>query len=385
MNIIDGLSEHPTQESINENRCCCVCKADWNQTGPECSHCKVGVLLDELIVDRVTFRVLKVLQSQCRPMKEWVKNTTPEYVEVFEQIEQRAGLFFEALESERQERNMASRLWRIHLDLLNDLDELNQCKATIRLVHEGEDLTVMTDDELNAVVQPFDIVSRFHEHSAKQAMALGDLRRAKNTLTYLRNQNQERQEAKNGSDTCMVCLSNFGDSERAVLKCGHIFHYSPCLEKLRSVSGDICCPLRCKDKTKHTEVLIATEKRNDDGSLSQRDVKGSWGTKVTRLVGDVLDVRDQGEKCIVFSQWDDMLDICEKALIENRVSCSRPSSSKSLGNALTTFRSGDCTVFLLNVKSGGEGLTITEATHVFLVEPLLNHGLDSQGKHNVYV
>jgi hypothetical protein len=34
---------------------------------------------------------------------------------------------------------------------------------------------------------------------------------------------------------------------------------------------------------------------------------------------------------------------------------------------------------LLNVKNGAEGLTLVEATHVFMVEPLLNCGLDSQG------
>ena len=32
----------------------------------------------------------------------------------------------------------------------------------------------------------------------------------------------------------------------------------------------------------------------------------------------------------------------------------------------------------MNVKNGAEGLTITEANHVFLVEPILNCGLDMQ-------
>jgi hypothetical protein len=64
-----------------------------------------------------------------------------------------------------------------------------------------------------------------------------------------------------------------------------------------------------------------------------------------------------------------------------------------------------CAVLMLNVKNGAEGLTLvgrswsgskllisrallicffftsSEATHVFMIEPILNAGLDSQGTH----
>jgi len=50
--------------------------------------------------------------------------------------------------------------------------------------------------------------------------------------------------------------------------------------------------------------MIASDKNKKDGSRSRRTVKGSWGTKVERLVGDLLDVIDIGEKSIVFSQWE---------------------------------------------------------------------------------
>jgi E3 ubiquitin-protein ligase SHPRH len=177
-----------------------------------------------------------------------------------------------------------------------------------------------------------------------------------------------------------VCLSGF-DGDRAVLRCGHSFHYSPCLEQLQSRSGSsvITCPLRCKLRTTAQEVMIASEKRRDDGSRIKRQVKGSWGTKVTRLVADVLDVCDLGEKSIVFSQWEDMLNIAEQALATNGVNFVRATSLKRIGECIKHFRSQDCSVLLLNIKNGAEGLTILEATHVFMIEPLLNCGLDSQG------
>ena len=140
----------------------------------------------------------------------------------------------------------------------------------------------------------------------------------------------------------------------------------------------IQCPLRCTKKTRRDEVLIATDKRKDDGSKSTRSVEGSWGTKVTRLLGDLMDVADLGEKSLVFSQWEDMLDVVEHALATNGVHFVRVKSMPRLGDTIKHFRTNECAVLLLNVKNGAEGLTLVEATHVFMIEPLLNCGIDSQ-------
>jgi SNF2 family DNA or RNA helicase len=380
IDFISKLSSHPTEGEVLENSHCQVCKADWKQTGPKCRHCKIGDLLEELNPDRVTMLVLTSINNVVKSaLGAAILRSSKSDINV----DARAKMFFEVLEAEKREKLVASRLWRIHLDLLNDLDELNQCKSTMRLTYDGEDLSVLLDDQLNAIVMPIDVKARYHDHAAKQAMALGDLRRAKDTLRYLKNQSVDRvgQHAQDGDeDQCAVCLSGF-DGDRAVLKCGHSFHYSPCLEQLQSRSGStvITCPLRCKLRTTAQEVMIASEKRRDDGSRIKRQVKGSWGTKVTRLVADVLDVVDLGEKSIVFSQWEDMLDIAEEALTANGVNFVRSTSIKRIGECTKHFRSQDCSVLLLNVKNGAEGLTILEATHVFMIEPLLNCGLDSQG------
>ena len=39
---------------------------------------------------------------------------------------------------------------------------------------------------------------------------------------------------------------------------------------------------------------------------------------------------------------------------------------------------------LLNVKNGAEGLTILEATHIYMIEPLLNQGLDLQAINRIH-
>ena len=98
------------------------------------------------------------------------------------------------------------------------------------------------------------------------------------------------------------------------------------------------------------------------------------------IVSDLLAVSDLGEKSVVFSMWDDMIDIVAEALSCNSIGFVRASSLHKIGETTRTFRSPDCSVLLLNVKNGAEGLNLIEATHVFMIEPLLNCGLDSQGK-----
>jgi E3 ubiquitin-protein ligase SHPRH len=305
-------------------------------------------------------------------------------------ISERAKLFFEVLDAEKREKALAYRAWRVHLDLLNDHDELNQCKAAMRLTYEGEDVAQLTSDQLNAVVQPIELASRFHMHAAKQVMTQGELRRSKDTLRYLRNLSQESEDSNSASskdqESCTVCLSPFEPRQYlAVMNCGHRFHNEPCFQQLlaRRPGTSIRCPMRCPQTTPLNGVLIACSdaaKAADGVAVNKgRRVKGSWGTKVTRLVADVLDIRAGGEKGVIFSQWEDMLNIVEQALAENGIELVRSSSAKRIGDAVRRFRSSSCTVLLLNVKNGGEGLTLIEATHVFMVEPLLDCGLDSQG------
>jgi SNF2 family DNA or RNA helicase len=384
MNTILNLNELPCDDEIRENSRCHVCKADWLQTGPKCRHCKIGDELEDLTPDKVTIQVLTSLHALLRGN---LGATLTQSSGSETLLVDRAKLFFELLEACRKEKSVAYRLWRSHLSLLNDMDELNQCKSTMRLTIEGEDVTALSKEQQNAVISPIDINACFHDHAAKQAMALGALSRAKGTLQYLKNLSVAERQREGDADvsnvesqTCVVCLSTF-DTDRAVLRCGHSFHLSPCLEKLRARSGgtNISCPLRCRLQTSVDDVMIASEgKRHDDGSHNKRRIKGSYGTKVSRLVGDILDMRDLGEKGLVFSQWDAMLDICEHALRDNEVTLVRVSSIRQIGACTRRFRDPDCSVMLINVKNGGEGLTLVEATHVFMVEPLLNCGLDSQ-------
>jgi len=257
---------------------------------------------------------------------------------------------------------------------MNDVDELSQCKTSMRLMCEGEDISQLTEDQLNAVVVPVDLSTKYYDFSAKQAMCIGELRRAKDTLRYLKGQNDSSHNYQSGGtkqdeEQCSLCLAPFG-SERSVLRCGHSFDLK-CFTQLKehSKGHNIRCPMRCAVTTDPKDVMIASSKRHDDGSRIKREVKGSWGTKVTRIVSDVLDIRDLGEKGIVFSQWEDMLDIVQQALTANGVKLVRKMTTNKLREITNEFRTPDCVVMLLNVKNGAEGLV--RSFIVFTPYPLL--------------
>lgn len=394
MEQVSALPLHPSESEIANNARCHKCRADWNQTGPKCNHCKLETKLNKLDTrDPIIIVVLKSLHRwllETRPTSSLVSKLKPM------KIEKRAEYFFGVLKASERELRAGRLAWRTHFDLLSDLDEMNQCKQTIRLPDENEDLTRLTQDELGSIVAPCDINARAMEHSAKQAMALATLRRSKDTLRYLKNQNMERLEEqeqqgrsvdeKTERNVCILCLSTF-EGDRAVLACGHSFHDSPCLERLIAKAGNhqtISCPLRCTTRTRRDEVMIASDKPRDDGSRSNRKVIGSWGTKVTRLLSDLMDVSDRAEKSIVFSQWEDMLDVVEEALKANNVAYVRAKTLRKIGRCVNVFRSSQCTVLLLNIKNGAEGLTLVEANHCFMLEPLLNCGLDSQAINRIH-
>ncbi len=380
---IHGLSPNPGHQEIDENRHCRLCKADWNQTGKICGHCNIAGVLQDLKPDSVTIAVLTAIYASIRTSAGMALLNSSQTLHV----KTRAEYFFEVIEAEDREKNGAWRMWKVHLDLLNGLDELDSCKRGLRLSMENEDLTLYTDEQLNAIVQPIDIHTQYHDHAAKQAMSLGDLRQSKGTLRYLQNQKQSlnnQEEFK--TETCVVCLQPLLDEDCCVLRCGHRFHHNPCFDQILKSSNarTVCCPMKCRVHTARNEVMISTKKSSNDGSNTKRAVKGSYGTKITRIVSDILGIRDKGEKGIIFSQWHDMLDILESALLENDIGIARPSGGTRFNESLLAFHAPECTVLLLNLKQGAEGLTLVHASHVFMVEPVMNNGLDQQAINRVH-
>ena len=80
-----------------------------------------------------------------------------------------------------------------------------------------------------------------------------------------------------------------------------------------------------------------------------------------------------------------MLDIVAVALSRNGVRFERFEGKKKSGTSLARFRSdAGVRALLLPTRSGAQGLTLVEACHVFLLEPLLNLEQEAQAVNRIH-
>lgn len=98
----------------------------------------------------------------------------------------------------------------------------------------------------------------------------------------------------------------------------------------------------------------------------------------------VLSSVEPAAKCIVFSQWDKLLNIVSTALEHNRVRSVRPGAhgaggKKKLQDVVQLFSTDESIhVLLLPIEKAGRGINIVAATHVMLLEPMLTPDLELQ-------
>ena len=84
-------------------------------------------------------------------------------------------------------------------------------------------------------------------------------------------------------------------------------------------------------------------------------------------------------RVLVFSQFVEMLRLIEADLAEAGISClSLTGQTERRAEVLDAFARGDAPVFLLSLKAGGVGLTLTEADTVILYDPWWNPAVERQ-------
>ena len=116
-------------------------------------------------------------------------------------------------------------------------------------------------------------------------------------------------------------------------------------------------------------------------------LEGSFGTKIAAILRHIkyLNELEPDVKCLVFSQWELMLDILARAFDKNSISYVKLEGSIAKHQAVSKFHhDASVKVLLLNTNTQSSGLTLVRATHIFLVEPLLNRAVEMQAIHRVY-
>jgi SNF2 family DNA or RNA helicase len=104
-------------------------------------------------------------------------------------------------------------------------------------------------------------------------------------------------------------------------------------------------------------------------------------SKVRALLELVEELRENGHRALVFSQFVDFLELVREELDERQIpylyldgSTPKPTRSKRVA----AFQAGEANLFLMSVKAGGFGLNLTAADYVIHADPWWNPAVEAQ-------
>ncbi len=103
-------------------------------------------------------------------------------------------------------------------------------------------------------------------------------------------------------------------------------------------------------------------------------------SKLNLLVESLQEGWGLGHRALVFSQWTSLLDVVEERLKGAGLEFVRlDGSTRDRQSVVERFQRDDGPpVFLLSLKAGGTGLTLTAADHVYLIDPWWNPAVEDQ-------
>ncbi|AIE85131.1 DEAD/DEAH box helicase [Fimbriimonas ginsengisoli] len=110
---------------------------------------------------------------------------------------------------------------------------------------------------------------------------------------------------------------------------------------------------------------------------SAKEVKGS--AKLDRLMEMLEELRGEGKRVLLFSQFTSMLDLIEKRLREAEWNWVRISGdTQDRETPVKRFQAGEVPLFLISLKAGGTGLNLTAADTVIHYDPWWNPAVERQ-------
>lgn len=104
-------------------------------------------------------------------------------------------------------------------------------------------------------------------------------------------------------------------------------------------------------------------------------------TKLKRLTRMLLDLRDEGHKALVFSQFTSLLKLVREHLEAQGLAIRYLDGSTPVDKRqqeVDAFQAGAGDAFLISLKAGGTGLNLTAASYVFHLDPWWNPAVEDQ-------
>lgn len=116
------------------------------------------------------------------------------------------------------------------------------------------------------------------------------------------------------------------------------------------------------------------------GLLDRRGTLEATSAKFDELLPRLAELREEGHKALVFSQFTSLLALLRQELDRAGVVYEYlDGQTENRGARVERFQTDpDCPLFLISLKAGGFGLNLTAAEYVFLLDPWWNPAVEAQ-------
>jgi superfamily II DNA or RNA helicase len=136
-----------------------------------------------------------------------------------------------------------------------------------------------------------------------------------------------------------------------------------------------------KSKIQILEALLRLRQTACHPSLVNGGIDHATASaKLDVLMPRLGEVTEEGHKAIVFSQFTSFLSIVRKRLEAEGIEYEYlDGKTRNRGAAVERFQTDpNCRLFLISLKAGGQGLNLTAAEYVFLLDPWWNPAVEAQ-------
>ncbi len=135
-----------------------------------------------------------------------------------------------------------------------------------------------------------------------------------------------------------------------------------------------------KSKIHVLEALLRLRQAACHPGLLDKDKQMQPSAKLEALLENLDEIRAEGHKALVFSQFTSLLSIVRQHLDEHDVTYEYlDGRTRKRGKRVKRFQEDpDCPLFLISLKAGGHGLNLTAADYVFILDPWWNPAVEAQ-------
>ncbi len=152
----------------------------------------------------------------------------------------------------------------------------------------------------------------------------------------------------------------------------------------RSAIGELDNIVKLPDQKDQRFRILALLTRLRQFACHPGIVNKEWNrssAKLDQLCETLQNLREEGHRALVFSQFTEHLGLIRKALDEQGISYQYLDGStpaKQRQGMVDAFQNGDSTAFLISLKAGGTGLNLTAADYVIHMDPWWNPAVEDQ-------